>query len=636
MSIRKIIYIFLTFALMLTYLLFEWVAVSAASISITNEQELRDAIADTAIDTIVIASGITVSIEATIVIDRPLTLTGGGTLAVRQDGQRVLAWVSRNPSPGGNYPHHPGLDTPTAYFDTSPWANPGGNVPTEGAVWLPRGGQTGAMLRIVSDNVTVSNITLVGRATTTSHNHVSGIHVRDANNVVLRDLHIREMNHGAPEGIMDPMGGWGIDILNSNVEILRSRFDRFNNQAIRQTGGNSFIQDNIIIGMNDNNDFRAKSGIQIGTGVQSATLIGNRIENFRFTGYPEWALSNASAAGVLIFSGIVEMRENTFEYMDVGVIVSGGWGDPQVTMWDTVFNDVTAYRPDITPGFPNDLFIRVESGAGASGNFATVTNHDAIWADRISFPFGGGIYNGALVTTPGTAAAQKIAEWSSWDALPIGPPTAPASNAAVVTFYYPESYSPRPLDPRGMLLLTLPNIHGNRISDDRLRPHGGLIVWAAVDGYIRGSLSEFPIATHPNYAIVGWRDWPYDSTADVEVLPNPLLVWQPRTIVPVLERDYNTNGYTNGSVNDELTSNPRNSNVSGGNSGFRNSHIYTEPDYGILGSYIAPTNPSTGSLALNVFGVATFTKSSVLWNVAAALSLLAAWILLFVRKKRRR
>ena len=186
---KKSIRLLFAAALVLTFLLFGATAANATSHPVTTEQELRDAIADSTIDTIIIEHGVTIPIEATIVIDRPLTLTGGGTLAVRQDGQRVLGWTGAT---------HPGVGTPTAYFSTREWANnpTAPPLPTEGAVWLPRGGQTGAMLRIVSDDVTVSGITLVGWATTTSHNHVTGIHVREVNGVTLRDLTIRTEQSG--------------------------------------------------------------------------------------------------------------------------------------------------------------------------------------------------------------------------------------------------------------------------------------------------------------------------------------------------------------------------------------------------------------------------------------------------------
>ena len=509
-GMKKIVCLFWAFAFTITLIKLGPLNVNASETRIvTNETELREAIADHAVATIVIESGVTVYIEATIVINRPLHLTGGGTLAVRQDGQRVIAWVP------ASHPLH--LLVETAYFDTSLWANTGANVPTAGQVWLPRGGQTGAMLRIETGDVTISSITLTGLATTTSHNHITGIYVTNAgpNRVRLENLIIENMNHGAPDGIMTPMGGFGIQARNSNVDIVNNQITRFNNQGISLVGGNVLAQGNVIIGMPDNNDFRAKAGIQVWGTI--ATLIGNSLEHFRFNG-------SDPGVGILVFDGAVTAAGNIFRDIDIAVIASGAVASPVVTLSDSNFDDGGLTRL-------TDLFVRVENAAAGHAN---VTNYDAIWADRIAFPWGGGWYNGALVTTSGTAATQKITQWENWHSYPIPDlRTAPAPNAAIVTFYYPVTYQPRPSDPRGMLSLQLPNIAGTRVSSDRLREQGGLIVWAGADGYIRGTLNEFPIATLPGYTITGWRDWPYNNGAPV-VLDDPLLVYQPRTIVPVL------------------------------------------------------------------------------------------------------
>jgi len=151
------------------------------------------------------------------------------------------------------------------------------------------------------------------------------------------------------------------------------------------------------------------------------------------------------------------------------------------------------------------MFIRVEGGDGGNGVHANVTNHNTIWADRVSFLFGGGTYNNVLVTTPGNAASQKIE-----GTLPTGTPS-----PAVLTFYYPNV----PED--SMLQLELSNIIGNRSANS-------LVVWAASDGYIR----DFPTAVPPGRIIYGWRDFAY-SEEDFENLPEPLLVRGPTTIVPI-------------------------------------------------------------------------------------------------------
>ena len=396
-------------------------------------------------------------------------------------------------------------------------------MPTAGQVWLPRGGQTGAMIRIESGNVTVSGITLIGHATTTSHNHVSGIYVTHATGTVtLRDLTIENMHHRAPDGIMDPMGGFGIDVRHSNdVRIINNTITRFNNQGIRQTGGNTFIQDNVIIGMNDNNQWRAKSGIQIGPASVTANLIGNRIENLRFDG------TAASAIGISVFDGVVTADKNIFEYMDVGINASGGWGDPSITMRETVYNDDSARDTDI--------FVRVEGGGGASGVHASVVNRAPLWANRISFPFGGGRYNHTLVTTPGTAAYQKLSGTL--------PNINESPGAAVVTFHYPEYFTPS-APAGGMFQLRLPYIIGNRVSNS-------LTVWTAEDGNIQGS--HFPMPVPVNYIIEGWRCYGsggnhggicirYENIctcpedAPYVMLADSLPVIQPATIVPVLRR----------------------------------------------------------------------------------------------------
>ena len=510
---NKIIRFFVITAFVFAFLTFGATSASASSEMVSTEAELRMAISDPAIDTIVIPADITIYIESTIEIARPLTLTGGGTLAVRQDGVRV-------PAPVG--PTHPAVGQLVAYLDTSAWP-----------------GQTGAMIRIVSGDVRVSNITLIGLATTSPSNspagfrHVSGIYVRNAGSllVTLENLTINNMNHGYPDGWQDQMGGFGILTRGSNVLISNNEITRFNNIGISKVGGDARIESNTIIGMNDNNALRAKSGMQIWSAAGAATIVDNRIENLRFDG-PE------PADGILIIDGEVLVERNIFEYMDAAVLTTGAWGTPVVTMQYNIFNDVSARD--------TDMFVRVEGGGsgnvwGSAGTPANVTNYDAMWADRITFLFGGGIYNGALVSTPAsglgaTAAARKIAQWENFDTYPLPEtPNAPALHADVVTFYYPEGHMPRPIAPNAMLSLRLPHIYGTRNSDDRLRAMGGLIIWAGADGYIRGLLGEFPTATLAGYEIVGWRDWPYDATAPVAALPNPLLVAAPRTLVPIVE-----------------------------------------------------------------------------------------------------
>jgi len=435
--------------------------ITSAMVTVASEQEMLDAIADTTVETIMILG--TIEITETVLVDRPLHITGGKL--------RVSNAVMRTPW------HQP--STVLAPYLASAWPN-----------------QTSAILRIESE-ATISNITITGPATTTTRTHVSGIYITNASGPVkLQNVTINYMHHGNPDGVMDAMGGFGVVTRNSNVEIYNSHIENFNNQGIQQVGRNLLVQNTTIIGSAQNHHLRAKSGIQISPGSVSTTLIGNTISDFRFTA------DGAVSSGVLIFDGTITAKGNTFNNTDVGIIASGSWGNPNVTLSDTSFNDATA--------LDTDVFIRIEGGDGGNGVHATITNHNAIWADRVSFPFGGGIYNNALVTTPGNAADQKN-EGTLRDISP-----------SIITFYYPSDFG------EGTLQLQLSNIMGNRIADR-------LVVWAAADGYIR----EFPTSASPGHIVYGWRDFAH-AGEHAQRLPEPLFVKELKTVTPITRTNTHT------------------------------------------------------------------------------------------------
>jgi len=324
------------------------------------------------------------------------------------------------------------------------------------------------------------------------------------------------MHHGIPDGVMTDMGGFGVHIRNSDVEILNSRIENFNNQGIQQVGGNLLVQNTQIISSAPNNHLRARTGIQISPGSVSTTLIGNTISDLRFTG------AGATASGIVAFDGMVIAEGNTFTNSDVAIIASGSWGSPNLTLADTNFDDDAA--------LDTDIFIRLEGGTNA-----TVTNHCAIWADRVHFAFGGGRYNGSLVTSTGDAATMKAD-----GALPVEIPF-----PAIVSFYYPGST-------QDMLQLQLPNIIGNRVANR-------LVVWAAVDGYVR----LFPAAVPLGYTIHGWRDFAYLGEEPTR-LPEPLPVDEPITIVPMTPTAFNVTYVVEGERPQTYSSIPETQNLQPG------------------------------------------------------------------------
>ena len=317
----------------------------------TDEAGLIAALADTSIPVITIAG--TIVVEQTMIINRNVTLTGGGTIQATPDPDVFVRGAAT-----ANRPYILQIQAPAT-------------------------------------NVTVENITVAGPSRPAGFSHISGIYITGVTgSVTLDGVTVQGMHNGAPDGVQS--GGWGILARNSsNVEILNSLVRDFNNEGIGQVGGNLLVYETTILGDAANSHLQAKNGIQISDGNVPAitTLTNNTISGFRFTG------SGWTATAILLMGGTATLEGNTISDSQVAIAATlPPWAlsdpPPQVILEDTNFED------------SNDTFIRITNGS-------IVDNDVTIPADRIFFGTGdvsdGGTYNGMSVTDVGSAADLNAA-----------------------------------------------------------------------------------------------------------------------------------------------------------------------------------------------------------------------------------